>query len=298
MKTWSFFQALTFFVGSLLITFVVSFSLYRGWKGYQEKQRLDETQKIVAIVQTGPEKEALKTTYLAELMGLSVDTPTSLYAFDLKEAKKNLLSSPLIRKAKVKRMPPNALYVDYEIRHPVAKLLDYRNMVVDKEGYLFPLVPFFSPKELPGIYLGLPPFQSEKDAFGRVGGRLGKPLQGRYWELAKNILEQFEKMPWEPSFQVTRIDVSNAFAPSLGRREIVLFTEEKIPIGQKEHYGYFPKIVRLSTKEYLEQIENFQILRENMAKMYQKKLDASSESIRFSPRIVDLRISHLAFMEN
>ena len=47
------------------------------------------------------------------------DPPTQLYAFDLKKAEQKLLASPLIANAKIKRLPPSALYIDYEVRKPL-----------------------------------------------------------------------------------------------------------------------------------------------------------------------------------
>src|SRR5258708_979144 len=94
--------------GTLLLCSSV-YSLYSVWK---TRRYTSDRYKITAIVQTGPEKEALRTVYLAELLGLSVDAPKNLYSIDLKKAQMALLSSPLIAKAKVRRMPPNTLYID------------------------------------------------------------------------------------------------------------------------------------------------------------------------------------------
>ena len=112
--------------------------------------------KLTTIVQTGPQKEALKTAYLAELLNLSQDLPLSVAHFDLKLAKEKLLNSPVIKDAVVKILPPQALYVTYVVRQPLAALYDVQNGALDEEGYLFPLSPFFAPKTLPFIYLGLP----------------------------------------------------------------------------------------------------------------------------------------------
>src|SRR5206468_998734 len=97
--------------------------------------------------------------------------PKNLYALDLKEAAKALLSSPLIRNAKVKRLPPNTLYVEYEVRKPVCWLADYKNVAIDQEGYLLPGAPFYPPQQMPEIYLGLPSFGAAEDPVGRSGGR-------------------------------------------------------------------------------------------------------------------------------
>lgn len=260
---------------------------YTLWKKYQKKRCDDEKYKIISIIQTGPEKEALKTAYLAELLGLSVDQPTKLYAFDVKKGEQNLLSSPVIAKAKVKRMPPDAIYVDYEVRKPIAWVADFKNIAVDRDGYLFPVTPFFSPKELPEIYLGL-------DAF---------PNSEQGWHLEKNprvdlvyeILEFLDAAPWLEGIRIKRIDVSNAFAPSLGQREVVLCTEEEISF--KEISVIFPKILRLTPKDYVTQLNNFFALKRVMMDDYRRQISSIKSSGRFATRIIDLRIPQLAFVE-
>lgn len=302
MTKWTMRQALFCLVGSTCFTLVSSLVGYSFWIQSKRSQLTDHAYRITALIQTGPEKEALKTAYLAELLDLSIDKPTNLYAFDMKKGEQKLLSSPLIADAHIKRIPPNALYVDYEVRKPVAWLGDYQNIAIDKDGYLFPFAPFFTPKELPEIYLGLPPFGSGEDSQGRKGGLWQTPLQNSYLNLAFEVMQFLEGSPWREGLRIKRIDVSNAFAPSLGQREIVLFTEEDMLLNRAEESVccVFPKMLRLSPKEYMQQMNNFLCLRKNMMEDYRKQLAAAAlpQSGRFSSRIVDLRIPHLAFVEN
>lgn len=302
MKTsgWSARKVLWVLLGSMggtLLLFLVGFHFYSNWK---ETRLIDPVFTIQALLQTGPEKEGLKTVYLSELLGLSIDAPQNLYAFNLLQGEKALLTSPLVAKAHLKRVPPSTLYVDYELRRPIASLCDYRNVGMDSEGYLFPLVPFFSPKEIPEIYLGLPRFGGAEDSLGRKGGEWGVPLQNRFIGLALDLLETFEGSPWKEGLRIQRIDVSNAFQPSLGRREIVLFTEEEVSFrkGEKELRFQFPKVLRLAPKEYRQQLQNFFALRRTMLEDYKKQLADLKEGGKFAPRIIDLRISQLAFVEN
>lgn len=299
-EKWPIRKALFVLAGSVLVNLLLSIGAYWIYKDWKLKKRQDDRYNIVAIVQTGPEKEALKTVYLAELLGLSIDAPKNLYAFQLHEAAKALLSSPLIASAKVKRIAPATIYVDYEVRKPIAWLADYSNTAVDKEGYLFPVLPFFPPQEIPEIYLGLPPFNAAADSFGREGGRWRTALHSRYLNLAFDLLQTFEGSPWKEGLRIKRIDVSNAFAPSLGRREIVLFTEEEICIKreEKEVPFFFTKILRLAPKDYAQQLQNFFALRRTMLEDYRKQLAKVEEGTKFSPRIIDLRVPQLAFVEN
>lgn len=288
--SWSMKQSLFCLIGSTLATLTLSLGSYWLWKKHRNERLFSEKYRITSIIQTGPEKEALKTPYLAELLGLSLDHPTQLYALDPKSAEKKLLASPLISQAKVTRIPPEALYIDYEVRKPIAWLADYKNTAIDKEGSLFPVAPFFSPKHLPEIYLGLPAFTTWK-------------IKGPYLDLALEILQFLEATPWKEGLRIKRIDVSNAFAASLGQREIVLFTEEEIFVPQKdptkEVVFTFPKILRLAPKDYNQQLGNFFSLRRKMMEDYTHQLSSLKPTAggRYAPRIIDLRIPQLAFVE-
>ena len=286
MTNWSMRQALFCLIGSTCCTLTIALGSYGLWIQHRHNRLSNDTYRITAIIQTGPEKEALKTAYLAELLGLSSDHPTHLYALDLKKAEAKLLASPLIANAKIKRLPPSTLYIDYEARKPIAWLADYKNIAVDREGFLFPVTPFFSPKHLPEIYLGLPPFTSWH-------------LKSPAFELAFQILQFLETAPWKEGLRIQRIDVSNAFAPSLGQREVVLFTEEELSLRRdtEEIICTFPKILRIAPKEYGQQLNHFFALRRTMMEDYRKQLATLKEGGRFAPRIIDLRIPQLAFVE-
>lgn len=292
-------QALFCLIGSTCVTSLLFFGGYSYWSHARKTRLSDEKYKIVALIQTGPEKEALKTAYLAEILGLSADRPVSLYAFDTKKAEEKLLTSPLISQASVKRLPPGTLYIEYEVRKPIAWLSDYKNIAIDREGYLFPVTPFFSPKQLPEIYLGLPAFGAPEDRYGRVGGQWLVPLKSRYLNLALELLQHLEGSPWRQGLRIQRIDVSNAFAPTLGGREIVLFTEEEVSFRQAEEeiVCVFPKILRLAPKEYTQQLANFFSLRKSMLEDYRRQVSSVQKNSRFAPRIIDLRLPQLAFVD-
>jgi hypothetical protein len=285
-REWTMRQSLFCLIGSTCLTLTLSLGGYSVWKKHRNERLRSPAYRISAIVQTGPEKEALKTAYLAELLGLSADQPTQLYALNVKKAESLLLASPLIASAKVVRQPPSTLYIDYEVRKPVAWLADFKNTAIDAEGYLFPIDPFFPPKRLPEIYLGAP---------ADSGWKIDSP----YFDLALEILQFLETAPWKEGLRIQRIDVSNAFAPSLGQREVVLFTEEEMSVrkGEGEIVCTFPKILRLAPKEYTQQLSNFFALRRAMMEDYRRQIASIQEGGRFAPRIIDLRIPQLAFVE-
>lgn len=285
MNTWTMRQALFCLIGSTFLTLALSLSGYWLWSRDRHKRLTDEKYRVVALVTTGPEKELLKTAYLAELLELSADSKTSLYAINTKQAEDKLLTSPLIASAKIKRIPPDTLYIDYEVRKPLGLLADYQNTAIDRTGHLFPVTPFFSPKHLPELYLGLAPFASWQI-----------PIKNPYLQLVFEILQFLDTAPWKEGLRIKRIDVSNAFAPSLGSREIVLFTEEELLLPQGI-VCVFPKILRLAPKDYSQQLSNFFSLRRTMIEDYRRQLTSLKEGGRFAPRIIDLRIPQLAFVE-
>jgi hypothetical protein len=124
-------------------------------------------------------------------------------------------------------------------------------------------------------------------------------VKGPQFQLAYQILQFLETARWKEGLRIKRIDVSNAFAPSLGQREVVLFTEEELSIRQevREIVCIFPKVLRLAPREYTQQLNNFFALRRTMMDNYRRQTASLKEGGRFAPRIIDLRIPQLAFVE-
>jgi len=229
--------------------------VYGGIKLYRKK-RTDSSYFLSRIVQTGPQKEALPTIYLAELMNLSADRPIHYGYFDPFLAEKKLRACPVIKEAQVHLVQPDTVYVDYTVRQPLAWLYDFENTAIDEEGTPFPVTPFFTPKNLPEIYLGLDQIT------------WNSPLEGKGIELALTLL----KILAEVRLPVRRLDLSHAFAPSLGQREIVLITED---------HG-FSRTLRFSLKNYAQELGNYLTLK--------SRLPPTSQ-------VIDLRLPQLAFIE-
>ncbi|WP_316356640.1 hypothetical protein [Candidatus Neptunichlamydia sp. REUL1] len=177
--------------------FLVCFALFLTL-GFYAALSYFERQKpppapIKAIAQMGPLKDALKTDYLAEFLGLSVDFPRSITA---EEAEKILLEIPCIKKVAVSFLNPETLYIDYTLRTPQFILGDFENLALDKHGAVFSLTPYYTPKRLPVLYLGEGHVKEKK-------------------EVATHLLEVLGS-------EITMIDVSNYLERSLGKREIVI----------------------------------------------------------------------------
>lgn len=275
-------HALAWIVGSTLF---ISGGAHLGLQYYLKHRSQSASQDLVVLMQTGPQKEALKTEYLAELLGLSADHPPSSPTFDMHAAEKKLISSPLIREAHLKLLGSHSLYVDYTVRQPIAWAYDYENTAIDTDGYLFPFHPFFSPKNLPEIYLGeeLPVAD------------WGKPVTGKSIQLAFALLHLLSDPKLSELFQVKRIDVSHAFAASCGQREIVVILEDTIG-GRGDAQVVFPKILRLNTKTYAQELGNYLKLRTELVAQEQKEAQRTT-LMRAPEKVIDLRISQLAFID-
>ena len=266
-------------------------------KKYQKAFSYDN--QIHSIIQTGPQKEALKTEYLAEILQIYRDIPTSVVFFNEEVAKQRLLSSPLIAQADVKVLKPAALYIDYTIRQPVAWVEDYENVVMDKAGYPFPFYPFLSPKNLPYIYFGLSSFGQGSTNSDKPIVRWKEAMTGIYVNLAFSLLQLIHEVGLS---NVVRIDLSQSFASSCGKREIVLTVDHVIVQWQNglEQQIVFPHLLRLGTKNYREQLINYLNLKEELIEQEKKSalLQINQPFLRLREKVIDLRLSKLAFVQS
>lgn len=263
-------------------------------KHLREKQRNDPAYNIVAIVQTSPHAQGLKTSYLAEVLGLSADRPGNLFQFSSVEGGRKLLESPVIKSATVRKIRPGTLHIDYELRKPIAYCGDYLNMAIDADGVVFPINPFFTPKLLPEIRLG--------DGFSCNSSKgkevvWGGVVEGAAKELAFTLLEEVPKA-LEQGTVLLGIDVSRAFAPSDGQREIILRLEDRVTragSGQTVQCHY-PRIVRLRPETYRKQLDNYRRLSTHLRERERNGAMPHLGAVyRTKQVIVDMRLSELAF---
>ncbi len=262
-KKYSPIKALTIILLSVFCFSGIPFFLKSYYQNLLSKKQRNDAYFIRDIVQIGPVKEALKTKHLAELLQLSKNKPTNLFQLDVRKGEALLLNSGIIKEAKLSLSPPHTLVIDYVIREPVAYLADYSNIVVDRQGYIFPLSPYLTPKKLTEFYLGIEirPFQC-----GKIDH-----------EKMKTALALYDLLmhPKNDRFRLVGIDVSRLEPTSSAQREIIVTLEEEVS-------GKFPKrYLRLTEDHYREQISYFLNLRE----------PAFSESL-----IVDLRMFPDAYL--
>jgi hypothetical protein len=289
-------SALSWIVGSTLIISGSGHALFNFLLHGNKATAQDKFLRITSLIQTGPQREALRSEYLEELIGLSKDYPLLISHFDLKNAERALLASPLVQQAHVEIIKPSTVYIDYTVRQPLAWLYDYENIALDKEGYLIPMYPFFPPKNLPEIYLGLAPFGERTPIPHLPIAAWNEPLKGPPIDLGFDLLSRLQPLARD-LFRIKRIDVSKAFEESLGRREIVVIVDNEIFLSSEPiistHY------LRLSVKEYPQELGNYLELRKSLLDQDMEKLQAKdpSERVYLPEKIIDLRISQLAYID-
>lgn len=237
----------------------VSGSTTLGWLYYVHlnyARAHDERFLVTAIVQTGPQAKQLPTAYLAELLDVSIDSPSNLYTFDCREARKKLLKSPHILSAAVKRLRPNAIYVDYHARVPKAYLGNFDNVLIDRDGVPFPASPYFTPKRLPELMIG-----DEAVVWGKV-------ISSKQMRLALALLCLLEQEKIYPS----KIDVSAAYHESMGRAEVVL-EFDRGPVS----------LLRWRPLDFIEQVADFKLLLQTLNPYQRVIVDMRVSQLAFIP---------------
>lgn len=287
-----------------LSVFIITGSCALGLLYYSHTravQRHDPANHIVALVQTSPEAEGLRTAYLVELLGLSVDHPTNIYSFDTSSARLSLLQSPVIKEASVRKIRPGTIHVDYTLRKPIAFLANYMNAALDAEGIVLPIKPFFTPKRLPEIVIG---FDESADKEQQPPLVWGEALKGKSLDLAFALLDILSHQCCDELSSLCRIDVSKAYAPSYGQRQVVIVLEDRIPrlIEGRPLQNTYPRIIRLMPDNYQQQLANYLVLRTHLRQQDKMSVEAaampSDGSFRAKATIIDMRLSQLAFISS
>lgn len=292
-------KAISIITLSVFCVFISFAACFLYFKRIQEKQRTNPAYHIVAIMQAVSGSDELKTIYLAEMLGLSVDQPKNLYAFDLKEGKKKLLALPIIKDAFLKKIFPGTLQVNYQLRTPIAFLGEYTNTAIDRDRIVFPFKPFYTPKKLPEIYLGEENESNRNETSSLIAW--GTQLNDKYVVLAFELLDLINEQCLKEQLSLRTIDVSKAFALSCGQRQIVIVFEDCIEKIIDGHLilCIYPDILRLSIENYRAQLANYLVLRKEVRKRDSQLISKFKEPIvHAKATVIDLRLSDLAFINS
>jgi hypothetical protein len=211
---------------------------------FLQKCKPYKAKSIVKISQLSLQKEAVSSLYLTELLGLCVDKPVTCEEFDLQSAKAKLLASPLIDDAEVSFIADDHIQVRYFHVTAVAVLSDFKNVGIDKQGKLFPVRPFLSPRGLVQVFLGI-----EEVLEGR---NISVYKEYQRWLFAKKVLDELQALSLEGV--ISAIDVSHIEERSLGKNELIVSINN---LQRKD-------ILRLSRRNYLNEVSNYIILCNNL----------------------------------
>jgi len=274
MKKKSYVKSLFFLVIGSLIVIGGSFRGYHYFHNSQALIRNSKLYLINGIFQTCPQKEAVSTAQLAEMLQLSLNLPTHLLDFDEKEAKKRLLNFPIFKTVEVSKKKPSHIFIDYTIRTPLMIVKDYHDALIDEEGVVFPYKPFFSEKLLPKCYIGL-----GQDQLGNEKKKL-----------AIEVLKISQKYLKSLGFQIHLIDVSQAFLDSYSKKEIVLTINQSY---QGVNFDYY---LRLASIDLDKQFSNFLVLSKELQKQQKLWIKLNGQK---SPKgkVIDLRLDGMALID-
>lgn len=226
----------------------------------QEQRTHDPQYAISSIIQTCEKGPRLPNLYLTELLALATDYPSNLFQWNASEGERLLQNSPLIIKASVQKIAPNTVCVHYATRTPVARLADYSGTLIDSEGFFIPDAPFLESAKLPLLYLGC-----RKACWGEKAAGVQTELALVLLRLIKNSF---------PDKLLASLDVSQAYALSLGKRQVVA-------VFGAEREAHF---LRVTAEGYLQQLANYRMLLET-------RQISEKQGV-----VVDLRLDHLAYL--
>jgi hypothetical protein len=232
-----------------------------------EKKNRDPTFAIKEIKLEGPKRGALSKEYFEALLSLSADKPTNLNELSIQQTESLLLSSPVISKANCKKIFPSTLAINYRLKTPIAKLLDYEDSLIDSGGTLMPYSPFYEERRLPEIYLGIKPY-------GETGGAtFGKKILDERLFLALDVMDTIHSSLNPTETRIVRVDVSESNSQSFGRRRIVVILQERQPGS-----------------------ENFLLLSQKNLKEGLEKYSSLKPYLTESQNILELRLKQLAYI--
>lgn len=248
---------------ALLFLEIALFSFaWKKWIIFSVEKYFHPKYHITCIEQTSPTKEALTSSFFAEALDLSAERPVSKWSLQPRALEAKLLQYPFMKTVKVSMKGPQAVSIQYEVRAPLAVLADFHGAWIDNDRMVFPIFPFFTTKKVPRFFLGWRSLPENE-----------KPVR---FELARRIM-QIAGREKITGMALDWVDVSKAYQPSLGEREIV--------IGFKSAEGSSMHYIRTGPKKVDETLRKYACLLEKNPDTVKNNLTC------------DFRIDELAFVE-
>lgn len=209
-----------------LLTIVTVSSCFWGalfgalwWHRVQHQHRQsDERFVLKRLASRSTTQDRLPLGVLSELLDIQAEKPCSIFALDLDTARRRFLSCPSVAHARVWRLLPGTLGIEYGLRSPVATIAGLKNVGIDRYGTLFFLFPFFAPKRLPALVLPIEPAKDLLEVQRAV--RLAKETP-----IALKLLERIQEVVGPRHIVVDSIDLVHLREHNVFRREVdVVFT--------------------------------------------------------------------------
>lgn len=178
----------SFLFFQFLFLFILAFFLY--------KNRIEPTCQLQQIASHANSIFSVSEDVLQYLLKLTDDEKNDLKHIDVHLLEKRLLETPGFSFARVRKLMPRTLIVEYTLRDPLFCLYENPFLAVDEEGVVFPISPCFPSLSLP--ILQVPSKQKSQ------------------YLLASCIKKQFE----DSGFFVKEIDLGSIEEALLFRKEI------------------------------------------------------------------------------
>jgi hypothetical protein len=228
-------------------------SFFAAWWCHHRQQeiRKNDPRFVVKRIAARPlTQDRLPIGVLTELLHLDKDSPVSLFSIQPQEAQQKLLSCPAFARAKVWRLLPGTLGIEYALKTPVATIAGFKNIALDATGATFFLFPFYAHKKLPSIIIPIESLTTLADVQRRVR-RLKET------GIALRLLDLLSPIAKSHHLVVDVLDVSQFHQQSIFRREVVIVFSS---ILSKEDRLY----VRVHSKKLLLRIELLNVLLDHL----------------------------------
>ena len=209
----------------------------------QQRRQSDERFVLQRLASRSTTQDRLPLGVLSELLGVDACSRPSLFAIDPGGACRQLLACPAISQARVWRLLPCTLGVEYALRPPAAAIAGLKNIGIDRYGTAFFLFPFYPPKRLPVLVLPMRPAKTLSEAQRSL--RLSKELP-----IALRMLERIQQAASSRHIIVESIDVAHLGEHNVFRREVVVVLSSLLA---KEKHLY----VRIGSKMILPALNLF-----------------------------------------
>lgn len=172
---------------------------------------------LTTLIQKTPTRQTLSPRFFSNYLGLNPQGKNlAIKRLDIDKINKKLKSFPIFKSIDAEMTKEGALQVSYFLRNPEYQLKDYSHCGVDEEGFIVPLTPFYTPKKLTQIFLGL-----EQLTF----------LKAHHITLANQVMDFF-RLHQLDQLTVAMIDLSKMKAAIKSHQEVIVTVE----FLDKKHY--------------------------------------------------------------